>query len=153
MRKIILIPVIAIFCIATTVISCKPSPKEQAAQEDLQEAKEDVKQARVELAEAKRQANAEEWQSFKNDMNAAIDKNDARIAELQEQIKNKGKEANTELKKKVEALKEKNQELKIKMESYKNDADSDWQEFKREFHHDTDELGKAIKDLTIDNKK
>jgi len=39
------------------------------------------------------------------------------------------------------------------LDSYKNDADSDWQSFKREFNHDMDELGHSLKDFTVDNKK
>jgi len=153
MKKLIFIPMVAIFSIATTFISCKPSAKEEAAQENLQIAEDDVQDAKEDLAEAKRQANAEEWQSFKNDMNTVIEKNDAKIAELKQNIKNSKKEANVEYEKKIDALKEKNEDLKVKMQTYKNDADSDWQSFKREFNHDTDELGKALKDLTVDNKK
>lgn len=39
------------------------------------------------------------------------------------------------------------------MEPYKNDMNSDWQSFKEEFKHDTDEIDQALKDLTVDNKK
>jgi hypothetical protein len=39
------------------------------------------------------------------------------------------------------------------MKAYKNDADSDWQSFKREFNHDMDELGNAFNNLTVNNKK
>jgi hypothetical protein len=39
------------------------------------------------------------------------------------------------------------------MDTYKNDANSNWQSFKREFKHDTDELGQALKDFTVNNKK
>jgi DNA-directed RNA polymerase subunit N (RpoN/RPB10) len=31
-------------------------------------------------------------------------------------------------------------------------SQSDWEAFKREFNHDMEELGKALKDLTVDNK-
>ena len=30
---------------------------------------------------------------------------------------------------------------------------SNWESFKREFNHDMDEIGQALKDLTVDNKK
>jgi hypothetical protein len=30
---------------------------------------------------------------------------------------------------------------------------TDWEKFKREFNHDMDELGKSLKDLTVNNKK
>ncbi|HSD06343.1 hypothetical protein [Flavobacterium sp.] len=153
MKKIIFIPVVALFTIATTVTSCKPSPKEEAAQENLQEAKEDVKDAREDLAEAKKQANKEEWESFKNDMNVAIEKNNLKIAELKEEIKKSGKKAGIEYNKKIDTLSARNQVLKEKIANYKNDANADWESFKREFNHDMDELGHALKDITVDNKK
>lgn len=39
------------------------------------------------------------------------------------------------------------------METYKNDANADWQSFKREFDHDIDEVGQALKDLRVDNEQ
>jgi len=32
-------------------------------------------------------------------------------------------------------------------------SQSNWESFKREFNHDMDEIGQALKDLTVDNKK
>jgi hypothetical protein len=158
MKKSIFILAASIFItISAIFVSCKPSTKEgeeeRVAHENVQEAEENVQETQEDLAEAKKQANAEEWQSFKNDMNTIIDKNDAKIAELKKEIKNSGKAANDEREKKVDALKEKNEELKIKMKAYKNDANSDWQSFKREFNHDMNELGNSLKDLTVNNKK
>lgn len=154
MKKSILIFAVAIFSAATLFVSCKPSTKEEIeAKENVQEAEADVQEAKEDLSEARRQANADEWQSFKDDMNVVIDKNDARIAELKLEMKKTGKEADADYKRKVEALNEKNAELKEKMKTYKNDANSDWQSFKREFNHDMDELGNAFKDLTVNNKK
>jgi hypothetical protein len=51
MKKLIYIPVIALLTIsiATAFVSCKPSAKEEAAQEKVEEAKDD-------LAEAKKEA-------------------------------------------------------------------------------------------------
>jgi exonuclease VII large subunit len=154
MKKRVFIPMVAIFSMATLFVACKPATKdEQEAQENVQEAKQDVEEAKEDLSEAKRQANAEEWQSFKDEVNTVIEKNDAKIAELKQEIKKTGKAADAEYNKKIDALKEKNENLKLKIESYKNDADSDWQAFKREFNHDMDELGSAFNDLTVDNKK
>lgn len=36
---------------------------------------------------------------------------------------------------------------------YYEKSQSDWETFKREYNHDMDELGNALKDLTVDNKK
>jgi len=154
MKKTVFIPIVAMLSIVAILISCRPSTnEEQTAQDNVELAKEEVQEAKEDLAEAKRQANAEEWQNFKDEMNAAIEKNDAKIAELKQEIKKTGKTADAEFDKKVDALKEKNENLKLKIETYKNDVDSDWQSFKREFNHDMDELGNAFKDLTVNNKK
>ncbi len=147
MKKTVFIPMVAMFCIATLFTSCKPNTKE------VQDAQENVQQAKEDLIVAKKQANAEEWQNFKDEVNIVIEKNDAKIAELKKQIKKTGKDANAEYDRKIDTLEKKNEELKLKIENYKNDADSDWQSFKREFNHDMDELGKALKDLTVNNKK
>ena len=153
MKKTNLILATAMFTVSALFINCKQSANETTpAQENVEEAKEDVQEAKEELSEARQQANAEEWQNFKDEMNAAIEKNDARIEELKQKIKNTGKAADAAYDKKIDALKEKNEQLKIKMDTYKNDADSDWQSFKREFNHDMDELGNALKDITVNNK-
>jgi len=39
------------------------------------------------------------------------------------------------------------------MDDYKQDGKENWEKFKAEFNHDMDELGKAFKDLTINNIK
>jgi len=154
MKKTVFIPILAMFTIAMLFAGCKPSTKEeQAAQENVEEAKQEVQEAKEDLAQAKRQANAEEWQSFKNDVQVIIDKNDAKIAALKEDIKKSGKAADAEYNRKVDTLRERNKKLKLKIETYKNDANSDWDSFKREFNHDMDEIGNALTDLTVDNKK
>ena len=153
MKKTVLFQMVAIFSIATLLTGCKFSKEEQAAQDKVEVAKQDVVDAKEDLAEAKNKANAIEWQNFKDEMNDAIEKNDARIAELKRDIKKTGSKANAAYDKKVIALEEKNKELKLKMEAYKNDADSDWKSFKSEFNHDMDELGNAFNNLTVNNKK
>lgn len=115
------------FTVSALFINCKQSSNETTpAQENVEEAKEDVQEAREELSEARQQANAEEWQNFKDEMNAAIEKNDARIEELKQKIKNTGKAADAAYYKN-RCTQRKNEQLKIKMDTYKNDADSDWQ--------------------------
>jgi hypothetical protein len=154
MKKIIFILVVVLFGTATLFISCKPATKEeQAAQDNLEEAKDNVEDADRDLVDAKRQANAEEWASFKNDVNIVVEKNDAKIDSLKLEIKKSGKAADGEYQKRIDALKEKNEKLKLKIKAYKNDADSNWESFKREFNHDTDELGKSLKDFTVNNKE
>lgn len=68
-------------------------------------------------------------------------------------IKKTGNDIDKAYQRNIDTIEQKNKNLKIKMDSYKNDVDSDWQSFKREFSHDMDELGKSLKDFTVNNKK
>jgi peptidoglycan hydrolase CwlO-like protein len=153
MKKSIFTLAIATFVIGSVITSCKPNTeKEQEAQENVDSAKVAVTEAEDDLDEAKRAATAEEWQQFKEDTNAKIEENNAKIAELKLKIKKTGKDIDKTYQKNIDAMEQKNKELKVKMESYKNDVNSDWKSFKREFNHDIDELGQSLKDFTVDNK-
>jgi|SRR6187402_1474527 len=135
-------------------MSCKPKSEEvQNAQQNVDSAEVALTEAKEDLDEAKRAATAEEWQAFKDETNAKIEDNNAKIAELKLKAKKTGKEIDEAYKRNVDTLEQKNKRLKIKIDSYKNDANSDWNSFKREFNHDLDELGQSLKDFTVDNKK
>jgi len=47
-------------------------------------------------------------------------------------------------------LKQKNRDLKEKLENYKDEGESKWEEFKTNFNHDMDAIGKTISDLFKD---
>jgi peptidoglycan hydrolase CwlO-like protein len=153
MKKSILTLAIATFVIASVATSCKPNTdKEQAAQENVDSAKVAVTDAEADLDESKRVATAEEWQAFKDDTNAKISDNNAKIAELKLKIKKTGKDIDKAYQKSIDTMEQKNKDLKTKMDSYRNDVNSDWKSFKNEFNHDMDELGKSLKDFTVNNK-
>lgn len=142
------------FIVATTLVSCKPTTKEEIeSQEKVDVAKQNLKDAKDSLVVAKKEATAEEWQTFKNQTDSVISYNEAQIADLKLKMKNTGKSVDAKYQKNIDILEQKNKDLKVKVATYKNDANSDWQSFKREFNHDVDEIGKAFKDLTVDNKK
>jgi len=154
MKKSILTVAFATFVIVSIVISCKPNTeKEQTAQDRVDSAKEAVTKAEENLDNAKRVATAEEWQEFKDSTNAKIEENKAQIAELKLKIKKTGKDIDKTYQNNIDKNKKKNKNLKAKLDSYKNDANSDWKSFKREFKHDMDELGHSLKDFTVNNKK
>jgi hypothetical protein len=153
MKKSIFTLAVATFMIGSVVTSCKPNTdKEQTAQESIDSAKVAVTDAEADLDEAKRVATAEEWQAFKDETNAKIDDNNAKIAELKLKIKKTGKDIDKVYQKSIDTMEQKNKDLKIKMDSYRNDVNSDWKSFKNEFNHDMDELGKSLKDFTVNNK-
>mgnify|MGYP003489417053 FL=1 len=153
MKRSIFTLAIVTFAVGSIVMSCKPNTeKEQAAQESVDSAKVAVAEAEEDLDDARRAATAEEWQAFKDSTNAKIDENNAEIAKLKLKIKKTGKDIDEAYQRNIDTIEQRNKNLKTKMDSYKNDVNSDWKSFKREFNHDMDELGESLKDFTVNNK-
>lgn len=154
MKKIIFILAIMTVIVGTTLVSCKSTTKEEiASQEKVDDAEQNLADAKDSLVVARKAATAEEWQTFKNQTDSVIRYNEAQIADLKLKMQKTGKSVDANYQKNIDILEQKNKNLKAKIDTYKNDANSDWQSFKREFNHDMDEIGKAFKDLTVDNKK
>jgi hypothetical protein len=65
-------------------------------------------------------------------------------------MKMPGKTLDPLYEKKIEILEQQNKDLKKRIEDYET-SQSDWEKFKSEFNHDMEELGKALKDFTVDN--
>lgn len=154
MKKIIFTLTVTAFMTLTILVSCKPSTNEEMVLEDRVEiAKDDVREAKDSLAVARKEANKDEWEAFKSQTDSVINYNEARIAELKLKMKKTGKSIDDKYKENIDVLEQKNRDLKAKTATYKKDRNADWQSFKREFNHDMDEIGQALKDLTVDNKK
>lgn len=155
MKKIIFTLVVTTTLIAGTILSgCQtPAKKVDNAKANVQEAKQDLremqKDAKVEVQKA---ANAEEWKTFKSESELKIRDNEIRIAELKVKMKKPGKTLDALYAQRINTLEQQNKNLKTKMEAYEK-SQSDWESFKREFNHDMDELGQALKDIAVDNKK
>src|SRR5690242_11214816 len=77
-----------------------------------------------------------EWEEFKHETEAAIDSNKARI----DRLKDRGEE---KYKKAIAALEARNDTLRARLASYKVEGETKWQEFKREFKNDMDQLGQS----------
>lgn len=154
MKKTIFTLTVLTLISGALMMSCKPSTEgEKEAQEKVQDAREKVQDAKDSLVVAKKAATDEELKGYKAEMDSVINDNKTRIAELKLKIKKTGKSVDAQYQKNIDNLEQKNKDLKVIMDTYKNDANSDWQSFKREFNHDMDELGQAFKDLTVNNKK
>ena len=154
MKKIILTLVVATAFLAGTMLTgCQSSAqKEASARDNVQEAKQDLKNVQEDAnAEAQKLANAEEWKTFKSDAEITIRNNEIRIADLKVKLNKPGTVLDPMYVKKIETLEQQNKDLKKRIEDYEKNQ-SDWETFKREFNHDMDELGRALKDLTVDNK-
>ena len=115
-------------------------------------ARKDVKEAQQDLREAKNDS-AADYQKFRKEAEMSIDANEKKIAELRDKKSADNKEMNEDYTKKVKALEQKNTALKHKLETSSTTKSSGWASFKREFNHDMDELGHAIKDIGVNNAK
>lgn len=126
--------------------------KEQNAINDVADAEQNLKEVAKENSEEKKEtATADEWKQFKAETDAVIMANEKRMKELSDQMKLKGKKIDDLYARKIDTLQMKNKELKNKLDSY--DMKSDWKQFREEFNRDMDELGKTLKDFTVNNNQ
>lgn len=129
---------------------CKtPDEKVNDAQTQVDNAKENLEkvETKAEVAEMKA-ANAEEWKIFKNESEAKIKTNEIRISELKSKIKRSGYPMDDLNAKRVDTLEMQNKMLQSKVDNYSKTM-TDWETFKKEFNHDLDGLGMALKDFTV----
>ncbi len=142
-----------VLAVATTLLAGISLNSCQSAAQKSEDAQADAEAAQMAAEEAKQEAADEaEWIAFKSDAEMKIKDNDARIVELNMKMKKPGKMLDGIYAQKIENIEQKNKDLKIRIET-RNNSESDWETFKREFNHDMDELGQAFKDLTVDNEK
>lgn len=147
MKRTIIILSAAITLVAGTIFTgCQStSQKQEAAQADVRDARQDLNEAQKDANEI-RMATAEEWAIFKRDSDVKIRENEVRIIELN------GKTSDEVYTKRIANLELQNKEFRTRLTDYEKNQ-SNWDSFKREFNHDMDELGKSLKDFTIDNSK
>jgi len=153
-RTIYRLAVSIVVAAGLVVTSCNsPTKKAEKARENVEESQEELNEARTDAQlQQQKAATAEEWKTFKSDAEVKIKENETRIAEIKAKMMKPGQALDSMYQRRINALEEKNTKLRTKVNDYENEQ-SDWESFKREFNHDMDEIGKAFKDLTIDNKK
>lgn len=147
-------PIALALCLAITwSFGCESAEqKDAAAAAKVKEAQEDLKDARQDATVASQQlATAEEWRLYKATIEEKIVNNEDRIADLQVQLKKPGRKMDEALAQRIHNLEQANKDLRIRLDNYGRQQ-SDWNAFKREFNHDMEELGKALNELTVDNK-
>jgi len=139
---------------AAIFTSCQSSiQKQEAARDKVQDARQDLNAAQKDAnAAAQVVATAEEWEAFRNDSELKIKANEIRITELNVKMKKPGEIFDEIYEKKITNLEQQNREMRARLVAYEK-SQSNWESFKREFNHDMDEIGQALKDLTVDNKK
>jgi hypothetical protein len=148
--------VFAILIGSVSFTACQSqNTREDKAVENVQDAKQDLEDLKEDTNAQKQLQNevsVEEWKIFKAESELMIRDNEIRISDLKVKMRKPGKLLDPLYDKKIEKLEQKNADLKERIEAYEK-SQSNWEAFKREFKHDMDELGKAMNDLTIDNKK
>ena len=119
------------------------------AQIQVDNAKENLEKVETKAVVAEmKAANAEEWKIFKNESEAKIKTNEIRISELKSKIKRSGYPMDDLNAKRVDTLEMQNKMLQTKVDNYSKTM-TDWETFKKEFNHDLEGLGKALKDFTV----
>lgn len=155
MKNFLLLSVIIAFMAASVSTSYgqEPDKKSVKARENLKEANKDVVDAKKDLKKAEKDS-VSEYQKFRKDSEVKIKNNEKTIADLKVKHSKMTDKEKATYQKKVSELEQKNANLKKKLANYKNNEGHDkWTTFNVEFKHDMDELGKALKDFTVKNKK
>jgi len=144
-----------------------PDKKVEKAQEDVQDAKKELAEAKQEASHDNTMSNADhaamdhtatapmsDYQKFKADMQAKINENQREIDSMRVKMANEKKDKKERMNKKIDKIEKENAELRDRINNYPEEKDaSKWESFKREFNHDMDELGAAMKDLVTNNEK
>ena len=143
----------------------------EASQQHAEDAKGNIEEAGEDMNAAAKAANEEaktkataDWQHFKNGSDSAVADLEKQIKLLKEKIAKadkKGREkltadlnkAEEKLLVQKDKLKQKSLEFEAGLKNFNESVVANNESFKREFKHDMDELGTAIKDLFKDNVK
>ena len=146
MKKSMLTLALSAFLVSTIITSCNtPAGKVENAEENVVAANEDLNAAN--------EAYQKEIDSYRKEAAEKIEANNKSIAEFNARIALEKKDAQDDYKKQIATLEQKNSDMKKKMDDYKAEGKEKLEKFKTEFNRDLDELGKAFKDLTVNNVK
>ena len=152
MKRLILILSVITFMTGVILIGCASDQKDETTEVKTEDGKTDVVIVEDDANTVTiKTANAEEWKLFKAEAQLKIRENEIRIAELKAKKQKPGKLFDELREKRIKNLELKNSELRARITTYET-TQSDWEKFKQEFNHDMDELGQALRDLTVDNK-
>lgn len=152
-KKTILTLTFTCMLLAVTCNTFAQENKQAAkARKHVNEAQKDVVDAKHELNEA-RIDSTEEYRAFRREAEMEIKNNDGKIALLKAKKVNGTEQENAKYQRKVKTLEMKNDDLRKKINGSDSIKMDTWSTFKREFNHDMKQLGKAIKNIGVDNSK
>jgi hypothetical protein len=154
-RKLIALAIIGISA-GITFSGCNNPPEKK-----IEEAREDLHESEMKAEKDKLEAEnkfEEDYLKYKNEQEERFKENEAEIARYKENSVKLKKSERADYDAKVTNLEERNRNLRTRMDEYDREADKEkrrngWEDFKREFNHDMEELGNAFRDLGKDNEK
>ncbi|MFA6200327.1 MAG: hypothetical protein WC679_08000 [Bacteroidales bacterium] len=150
MKKTIFILGVTVFMAGTMLVGCLSSgEKVEAARDNVKDANESVQIANQELNKAKQDSILQ----FRKEAAERISMNKKSIADFKLKIAKENKVVKAKNEKKLAELEERNNKLEKSLSDYKEDGQEKWSDFKIEFNHDLDELGKAFSNLSNKNVK
>lgn len=123
-----------------------------SGEQKVENASKDLQEAKSELREEKRDSVAS-YMAFKQESEARILENEKSIEAFKSRMKTAGKKIKDSDQKMIDNLQQSNIDMRKRMEEYKENGEDSWTKFKDEFNHDLEQLGVAIKDITVDNTK
>ena len=140
----------AMACMALTISTSfgqEPDKKTEKAKEDLQEKKIEVVEAKQDLKEAQN----DDYLSFKKESEMKIKNNSESITDLNVKILKIDEMYRASNQIRVNELEQKNICLQKELDGYTDEGSEKWVAFKFKFNYDMDELVKALKDFSILN--
>lgn len=152
-RKFVIIFGSTLFLAVAILSGCQTSAKKiENAEDKVQEAKKDLADSERELYSI-RLDTISKYEQFKMEAEKTIIAHEKNISDFKARLASEKKELIADYDKKLVELENKNRELERKLSDYKDNGQDKWNEFKTEFNHDINELGRAFKDLTVKNVK
>ncbi len=131
---------------AALIFACNSSEKK------VENAKEELKEAREELNDERIDSIAE-YETFKAESELRIQENEKVISAYRERVKKEKTIIKKEDQMYIDLLEQKNINMRIKIEEFRTKGKDEWKSYKEEFKRDMDELGSALKNLTVKNTK
>ena len=151
-KKTIATLFVSAFVTATIFTACDSAQKNvDDAEKNLTEAQQDLVKAKQDSAQA-RQDSVAAIEAYKIKSAEKIIANETRIAELKASTAKQNKALQDKNNAKIAALEQKNNNLKNEVANYNQSNQETWSEFRIRFDREMGELGESLNNLMTDKK-
>jgi DNA repair exonuclease SbcCD ATPase subunit len=140
MKKQFLLLLLPALVAGTALTSCQPNEK------TLENDQENIREAEKKFAD--------DWNEYKQEQEEKIRKNEEQIVTIRQRMNDANEKDRVIIEQRANELDEKNRAMRARIDDYDREKRREkWEEFKKEFNRDMEELGNALKDLNKDNVK